>query len=373
MRASVVAFFVFTGSWLFAQQHDSVPDSTQRKGFIHRMFFDTTSHSGLFAIPLLYYTPDTRWAYGAMGVYYFHVGGPSARLSYAKLLIDYTQNKQLDVWSSWNIFLKEERWLIKGEARYRNFPDRFYGIGNQTTPEMVERYTYDLLSMKILGLKRIRKGMFAGADYQVLYMYKMKVAEGGILDTAGITGVGGGLNSGFGLVFVSDQRDNVVNARTGYFFEVSSYYYRPAFGSDFNYTTLNMTFNKYIPVYKSNVVAFNSVVNLNFGNPTFITMSQAGGDDILRGYAKNRFRDHNFVGAQTEYRFKIWKRFGGTVFAGVGDVFRDLKDVSWNTMKYSYGAGLRYMVNRKERLNIRLDYGIGRGNSSFYIMITEAF
>ena len=31
----------------------------------------TKESKGLFVLPLLYYTPDTRWAAGAAGVYYF--------------------------------------------------------------------------------------------------------------------------------------------------------------------------------------------------------------------------------------------------------------------------------------------------------------
>ena len=37
------------------------------------------------------------------------------------------------------------------------------------------------------------------------------------------------------------------------------------------------------------------------------------------------------------------------------------------------GGGLRYAMNESERVNIRLDYGLGRGSSSFYFSVTEAF
>jgi hypothetical protein len=30
-------------------------------------------------------------------------------------------------------------------------------------------------------------------------------------------------------------------------------------------------------------------------------------------------------------------------------------------------------MNESERVNIRLDYGFGRGSSSFYFSVTEAF
>ena len=96
---------------------------------------DTVSKkAGFFLFPLLYYTPDTRIAAGLAGVYYFNTGRSDSlqktRLSYTKLLCDYTQNKQLDFWTSWNIFTNQEKYLLKGEFRYRNFPDKYYGIVN---------------------------------------------------------------------------------------------------------------------------------------------------------------------------------------------------------------------------------------------------
>ncbi|MFQ3576812.1 MAG: hypothetical protein SNJ77_10295, partial [Cytophagales bacterium] len=112
-------------------------------------------NGGILVVPLLYYTPDTRLAAGAMGVYYFHLGVEDenhhlTRLSYIKLLADYTQNRQLDIWSSWNVFTNEEKYLLKGELRFRDFPDRFYGIGNNTSKSQEERFEYNLFSLKML-------------------------------------------------------------------------------------------------------------------------------------------------------------------------------------------------------------------------------
>src|SRR5690606_24165941 len=100
---------------------------------------------------------------------------------------------------------------------------------------------------------------------------------------------------------------------------------------------------------------------------------KVGGDDILRGYAKNRYRDHHFAGTQVEYRFPLFWRLGMVTFAGIGDVFRKTSDLRINNLKYTYGAGLRFKVNTKERLNVRFDYGFGRKHNSFYITLTEAF
>lgn len=332
---------------------------------------------GLFLFPLLYYTPDTRFAAGAVGVYYFNTAKEKSdkdtRLSFVKLLADYTQNRQLDLWSSWNIFTDQEKYLFKGEVRYRNFPDRFYGIGNNTSLSQEEFYAYDLFSFKLLAMKQVYRKIFVGLDYHLTQEYNFKLQEDGILTNGNIIGYNGGLGSGVGLVTTYDTRDNVVNAYSGMLLQVSSYHYNEAFGGDFSFTSINLIFNKYWEFKKDHVLALNTMVNLNYGGVPFLDMAKVGGSDMLRGYAENRFRDHHFSGLQLEYRFPVWWRFGMVVFGGVGDVYRSPNDLSLNNLKYSFGAGLRFSINTKERLNLRFDYGFGRKNSAFYIMLTEAF
>ena len=110
-----------------------------------------------------------------------------------------------------------------------------------------------------------------------------------------------------------------------------------------------------------------------FGQVPFLDMSSVGNDDLLRGYPKNRFRDVNFLGGQLEYRFPLFWRFGMVTFAGMGDVFNKHKELGLNHVKYSVGAGLRFVVNPAERLNIRIDYGYGREGGYFYFVVAESF
>jgi hypothetical protein len=39
----------------------------------------------------------------------------------------------------------------------------------------------------------------------------------------------------------------------------------------------------------------------------------------------------------------------------------------------SYGGGLRYMLDQKEKLTLRVDAGFGSGTSGIYFDIREAF
>lgn len=339
---------------------------------------DSTKKEGFVVLPLLYYTPDTRLAAGAAGVYYFRTAKgndsvPEPRLSYVQLLGDYTQNRQLDVWSLWSVFTKGEKYLLRGELRYRNFPDRYFGVGNATSLTQEERYAYDLFSLKLLAMQRFGKYWFAGFDYSLRHQFNFKTFTPGELASGTVLGFAGGTGSALGLVMTYDSRDNIVNASNGQFFEFSSYRYHPALGSTFTFTSLNASYSHYQLLPNTMVWANHAVARANFGAVPFLDLAKVGNDDILRGYPSNRFRDRHYVAAQTELRFAIYKRFGGVAFVGVGDVFNSFDDWSLQRVKYSVGTGLRYALNKQEKLNARFDVGFGREGPAFYISVAEAF
>lgn len=233
-RFIAIGIVLLTACQLFAQ----------RKVFGIHPLSDTipSEKQGVFLLPLLYYTPDTRWAFGAAGVYYFKIEPKYehqqlTRISYVQFLADYTQNDQLDVWSLWNIFTRDESFLLKGELRYRNFPDRFYGIGNTTTKDQEEKYAYDLISVKNLVMKKIKTNLFVGLDYHFESEYGFKYAPGGVLEQGTVTGYSGGIGSALGMVAVLDSRDNAINAYKGRYAEFSSYFYSRTWGSTFHLLT----------------------------------------------------------------------------------------------------------------------------------------
>jgi hypothetical protein len=159
----MTVLFRIVGLWMIFLWSAVEVTAQQKKLFGFSRLDDTVAvdKSGFFVLPLLYYTPDTRWAYGGAGVYYFKIPPKyeyekETRVSYIQFLADYTQNKQLDVWSTWNIFSRNENYLYKGELRYREFPDRYYGIGNNTSKSSEELYSYSLISIKNLALKKSR-------------------------------------------------------------------------------------------------------------------------------------------------------------------------------------------------------------------------
>ena len=74
---------------------------------------------------------------------------------------------------------------------------------------------------------------------------------------------------------------------------------------------------------------------------------------------------------QAELRQHIYNRHGVTAWIGAGNVFPDIKSFKWRQTLPSYGIGYRWEF--KNRVNVRLDYGFGKGVSAFYFSINEAF
>lgn len=353
----------------------------QKKPFLgFEPLSDTISEkkSGVFILPLLYYTPDTRWAAGGAGVYYFKIPPKTpeqkeTRISYVQFLTDYTQNQQLDVWGLWNIFTRDEDYLLQGELRYRNFPDRFYGLGNNSQNSDEEKYEYNLVRLNTLMMKEIWKHMYAGFDYELEYEYALRYTSGGQLENGTIPGYRGGFGSALGLVAAFDSRDNIINPYKGTFSEISTYFFGKYVGGQFNFVKINGVYQKYWKLKRRHILATQTKMRITTGEVPFLDMSTLGDHDLLRGYPSNRYRDKNFIATQVEYRFPLFWRFGAVTFAGIGDVFNGTSDLGFNDLKYSTGGGLRFIIKPAERLNIRVDYGYGTNGGEFYLKVGESF
>ncbi len=72
-----------------------------------------------------------------------------------------------------------------------------------------------------------------------------------------------------------------------------------------------------------------------------------------------------------ELRQHIWHRIGAVAWVGAGTVAPSLGEMRWRKVLPCVGVGYRWEF--KKRCNVRLDFGIGRGETSFMFNINEAF
>jgi hypothetical protein len=130
----------------------------------------------------------------------------------------------------------------------------------------------------------------------------------------------------------------------------------------------------YFAVAPDKVIATNLYMSVAGGDTPFYKLPGLGGQNRMRGYYEGRFRDDFYATLQAEYRQYFWWRLGFVVFGGLGQVAPEVIKFNSNEFKYSFGAGLRLLFNKTEKVNLRVDLGFGdNGDSGIYFGLEEAF
>jgi hypothetical protein len=200
---------------------------------------------------------------------------------------------------------------------------------------------------------------------------------GGLLAKGTIPGSNGSVSSGAGIVQILDRRDTLLYPTKGYWMELVALFNSTQLGSTQNYQQYSYDVTYYIRVYKNVVWANELYTKYLNGAAPFDQYALLGGNKKLRGFYEGRYRDKHSLIVQTEFRSQIYKRLGAVVFGGVGFIGGDSEYVRFNLPKFAYGGGLRYVINKKDHLNLRLDYALSSGapltKGYFYATFGEAF
>lgn len=331
--------------------------------------------SSFVALPVAFYSPETKLAFGGIAINMFQLDPLDSltRTSNIRTAAIYTTRGQFILSADHNIFLKEEKYQLRGNIAFLKFPDNFYGIGNDTRLEDEEIFNNHIFNFTSRLMRKVSPGFFIGGVYNLYTMFNIETENNFLLETNDVTGKDGVRLSGFGFLASFDKRDNVLNASRGYYLEFSTRFYQSYFGSNFQFQQYEFDLRKYFNLHRKHVIATQFKSEIKNGNVPFQQMAMLGGDKTLRGYYRGRYREKNSVIFQAEYRFRVCPRFGLVAFGGLGEVGNKFSKFKIDEFKYSYGGGARFTINKKENLNIRVDYGIGNGVNNFYINLAEAF
>ncbi len=334
------------------------------------------SRNSLVALPYAYYTPETKFAFGVGSIYSFRTSGASTadRPSNVRAAITYTQLEQIILALMPEIYLENEDYLISGYCGFYRYPDKFWGIGNDTPESAEEGYEPKLFRSYMNVQKRIMPGVYVGLRYQFEHIELVETDTDGILRHGTIRGSEGGCASGLGIILTHDTRDHIYQPATGMYNQVFAMFFEEALASDYTFRLLSIDLRKYFSLFGSHVLALQSYNSFITGDPPFQMMNVFGSSYWMRGYYLGRYRDRHMITFQAEYRFPIIWRLGLVGFAGFGDVGDDIEAFKLERFKQSIGFGVRFLFDKQERINARLDFGFGKGgNSGIYALVVEAF
>ena len=327
----------------------------------------------IIPFPVVYYTPETRLAFGAALTATLRFKGDSAWAKPSQITVGtvYTQNKQLLVYLPFQVFYGNNQYYAYGETGYYRYNYFYFGVGQQNPPR--EIYGVDYGRIKLNFFRQIKKNFYIGLRYQ-FEQYDITTTEpNGQFERGKVPGGQSSRTSGAGLGIFWDERDAVFFPTRGWVLDVTYLNNRPFWGGDVSFDRLGFDFSAYRLLGKETVLAGNLFTNFTLGSAPFNMLTELGGPKKMRGYYQGRFRDDNAVLAQAELRFPIYKRLGGVVQGATAALGNQRDFIRWNDPKFSYGAGLRFVANRRDHLNVRLDYAIGSDGGNVYFTIGEAF
>ena len=333
--------------------------------------------NNLAVFPIVARSIETGWAFGIVNSLTFRPfkHDTNTRTSSLQGIGIYTSNKQLICVLNGTTYFKKEHYVLNYQISYSKFPDKFWGLGKYADKSNMENYSFRQFYFYGHLQRKIKGHFFGGGILEHQRVMDVSYTQGGIFDQQKIVGRNGYRVMGIGASITYDTRNHAFVPNKGSFAQVSLTHFNPILGSDFLYSNLIIDAKKYIRVYKNQVLALRTYGFFNLGSEIPLrSQASLGGANEMRGYYDGRYKDNNMILAMLEYRLPLYKRFGAAFFCSGGNVGNTLSEVNFEAFKFCYGSGIRFALNRKEKLNIRIDYGFSISKSSgLYVQIGEAF
>ena len=375
----------------------------------HAISLDSLLNLPAMGIPVINYSPESTWEFGAAAQGYFRLPNQE-RTSIVQLDGTYSLKHQWYLNAQGNLYFgnressignrltgskhRRSSWQLQFRAGYSNRPATYYGTyndphfaneGNMGIGMLRRGTPYELQR----GYLNVQAPIHIGKYFGIGPMTDVLVAQYSIEDI--YTTTQPLVQIGLGAVVQYDSRDNVFYPTRGIFFKASA---AAAWTNKMDIPEgqqatinglLSADLRQYISLPHNLVIAWQLKGQFMLSNyfishlTLYPMLPRLGGQDGLRGINSDMFRDDIMMAFQAELRIPIWSIFRATVFAGVGDVY-DFHNWHWEVPKVGYGIGLRAAIN-KAKVNIRFD--IARSNVdprwnninaySFYLTATEAF
>ena len=355
-------FLIFT-LFPFNYFSQSKPDSTKKVKYI--------------AVPVIFKTPETGWAFGLSGSMSFKTTtfkDTLTRTSVIQLLSIYSLKKQNVQALDATIYFPKEKYILYLQSSHSYFPDNFWGIGQYSKNESSEKYKFEQFFFSPHLKRKFSKHLFLGAIIDYQNVFKIKYSSNGVFDTTNFYGKTDYQATGLGISASYDSRNATFWPTKGVFLQSSLVLYNNNLASTYSFNKWSMELRYFKKLFKNHVIAFQLYNYSTFGETPLRSLASLGGAGNLRGFYQGRYRDNSMYSVIAEYRAYLFWRISACAFFGVGDVYKYTSDINANSLKHSFGGGLRITILEKEKLNLRLDYGYSDNyNQGFYFTIGECF
>ena len=173
-----------------------------------------------------------------------------------------------------------------------------------------------------------------------------------------------------------DWRDKPLRPRAGGFYGVKLSNFKDQDTGQFDFRQYELDAQQYIPwLNRFRVLALRANVVISDADTgkevPFFYMPNLGGGDRLRGFREFRFRDRNRLLLTAEYRWEAWWALEMALFADVGKVAAERKDIDFHNLESSYGLGFRFHSTKS--VSFRFDLAFSREGFIPFLRYTHVF
>ncbi|HPQ39356.1 MAG TPA: BamA/TamA family outer membrane protein [bacterium] len=356
---------IMNASHIFAGETDENSDNSEEKNW------------GIAPVVVPFYSPETGFGGVVSGILYWNADRSAARPDQFSLTAVYTEKDQFFTGLNLDKYFIGDRLLAEINLGFNDWVNSFYGIGGNPPPGFDDSYEEEFKSSGYninsgLAVKLV-EGMYLGVDWTYSDTDMDEFESGGWLESSDLTGLNGGIISGPGATLTVDTRDEAFYPGRGILFEAEYRRFDEAFGSDYSFDSASADFRIYHSLRSGHILAAHAEVEYTGGDVPFYRLPSLSSRSSMRGVEDGVFIDKTRYAVQTEYRFPIWRRLGGAVFAAGGNVAPALDDLG-DDIHFAGGFGLRYTIETRKHINIRLDIGFDEdGEANVYFTLREAF
>ncbi|MBK5721678.1 BamA/TamA family outer membrane protein [Dysgonomonas sp. Marseille-P4677] len=380
MRKVLVILIIVCSHGTLIAQGSFVSDSTKiaKKNVFSRLieYFEKSNevnNDKRFDFSIIggpHYSSDTKLGLGlvASGLYRLDREDLSMSPSNVSLYGDITTTGAYVIGISGNTLFPKLKYRIDADMYFSYKPSRYWGIGYDAgRKDYYSEFDNLTTEIKFDFLKKITKDTYLGIITNFRNVKGKDFDDISLLngESDKSTAIGGG------LIFSYDSRDFIPNPYSGFYLKLEQIFYPKFLGSTYNFNKSEFIFRYYRQLWKGAVVAYDLQGIFNNGDASWNMLALTGDSHQMRGYYIGQYRDKKMIQTQVELRQKIYRRSGAVVWAGAGNVFPKFSAFDWKHTLPTFGIGYRWEF--KNRVNVRLDYGIGKGQSAFYFNINEAF
>ncbi|PHM45019.1 membrane protein [Xenorhabdus mauleonii] len=375
-RLVISSLLIVTASSAYA---DILPDRQKIDGWLNELggnnSFDAHKKIDWGVLPGPFYTPEMGIGVGVavVGLYRPDSSDHTSQTSSLGLSGFSSSTGAFGLnFTNYN-FLANDQWRLFVSGTLNNTPTYYWGTGYHAGKDNgnKEKYRSQEFDIRPRFLYRVADATYIGLGWHFSSVNASDPDIGAKRYFARSVGGRSVISSGVSTYFSYDTRDFLPNARHGQTFEIVYTYFSPELGADHRFQTTQLQFSAYHQLSEKTVLAFDNYARFSSGDVPWNQLSLLGNGQRMRGYYEGRYRDNNIFTTQLELRHKLDWRHGVVGWIGTGTLADSPSELGTKHWLPSVGVGYRFEF--KPRMNVRLDFGVGKGSTGFYFQVGEAF